>query len=149
MRRFMLVFEGTHGEDRAEEFNRIAKGVPESLRTSGYTVDFSIVDWDLSDKRHGKPTTETAAEPIADLASDDVVKSTTVFTPGQETGGREHKPAESLAAVLSVPFASSVAARLADEGDLTDTDFEEAEPSGKTGFTADDVRHIAEQKGWA
>lgn len=48
---------------------------------------------------------------------------------------------------MSVSFASIVSARLADKHDLDVTDFEDIEPSGKRGFTVDDVEELVAQRG--
>ena len=64
------------------------------------------------------------------------------------TGGSEgNYTAAEDAVEMSVSFASIVAARLADKHDLDVTDFEGCAPSGKRGFTVDDVEELVAQRG--
>ena len=53
------------------------------------------------------------------------------------------EPVEEQASVMAVTFASSKGARLADELNVPASAFEGAVPSGKKGFTVEDVRAIA------
>ena len=128
MTRFIISLGGSHSGGDPNDFNRLIRDLKHSLHVAGYTVDEAVTDYDTSDRGQGK----------AGKFSEVVVSEPPP----------EPEPAEQLASVLSVDFASSTAAELADERDLTDRDFATAEPSGKTGFTVDDVRYIAEQKGW-
>jgi hypothetical protein len=64
------------------------------------------------------------------------------------TGGPRDIPTTVEDAVeMSVSFASIVSARLADEHDLDVTDFEGCVPSGKRGFTVDDVAGLVALRG--
>ena len=64
------------------------------------------------------------------------------------TGGPRDIPTTVEDAVeMSVSFASIVSARLADEHDLDVTDFEGCAPSGKRGFTVDDVAELVAKRG--
>lgn len=138
MTRFLIVVEGEHSEDGPDAFNRITGGLADSLKTSGYVTKDAVFDWDREDERQGKPRTETSGEVVAveDLAPDEPFGRPLM----EEIAAQ---PPETLAATMSVDFASAAAAELADELDLTDADFAEWEPTGKTGFTVSDVRHIA------
>lgn len=51
------------------------------------------------------------------------------------------------AADLSVDFASSAAAELADAIDLPESALAETEPSGETGYTVTDIRAVAKKRG--
>jgi len=64
------------------------------------------------------------------------------------TGGPSDIPTTVEDAVeMSVSFASIASARLADEHDLDVTDFEGCAPSGKRGFTVDDVAGLVAKRG--
>lgn len=64
---------------------------------------------------------------------------------GAFTRRDDHEAALERGRPLSdVPFASATARNLAERGRMAEADFEDVEPSGQTGYTADDVRALRE-----
>ena len=59
----------------------------------------------------------------------------------------ENLVSDNDAVEMSVNFASIVSARLADEHNLDVSDFEDVEPSGKRGFTVEDVLSLMRNTG--
>lgn len=71
----------------------------------------------------------------------EVVEDVAEFAPDEA----EAEPEQ--AAVLTVTFASAAAAKLADDANLTDADFDGVEPSGAGGYVKSDVQAIIGAQG--
>ncbi len=84
-------------------------------------------------------------EDAAPEAQEEIVDEGVATEPETESGEDAAEKA-GQAAVLDVAFGSVVAAKLADELDLTKDDFERKRKSGVKGFTVGDVRKIAAAK---
>jgi len=129
--RWTVRLSGEHveGIEAKGRFDAIVGDFRERLAVNGFIASESLVTLD-----HDQ------------LLADEFDASFELAVEPSDEGEVEPGPGEVLASVLSVDFASSSASELADELDLTDTDFAPWKPSGKTGFTVGDVRVIAAAK---
>lgn len=121
---FLIHIGGQHtnGHEGRSAFEKIVNGFVDSLSVAGFHVEHTYACHD---------ELPLGASEVTPLNTD---------TPPTETSGEQ-------AATLTIDFASSAAAELADHEELTDTDFVGFEPSGKTGFTSDDVRAVLKARG--
>lgn len=123
--RFVISIGGDHaeGHEGRGRFDALVRSFVGSLRTNGFLVDQEVATHDFG--------TLIAEHEEADAAL--------AVLDATETSGEQ-------AATLTVSFASATAAKLADEHNLTDTDFVGIEPSGANGFVTDDVREAIKAK---
>lgn len=130
--RFCVSVTGEHseGHEAKSRFESIVAQFCDSLHANGFIPEHVLQTHDE------QPFVEECSEPsnpeMAELAEE-----TRAAT---DTEGEQ-------AAILSIKFASVNAAALADEYNLTDTDFAGVEPSSAKGFLADDVRTVIKAKG--
>ena len=129
--RFIVSVGGDHaeGHEGRARFDKIVAAFLENLHVNGFAAETSVATHDfatLVDHMIG-------ADEVLD-EMDEILGAVVTETSGEQ------------AAVLSVTFASAAAAKLADEHNLTDTDFVGLEPSGAGGFITDDVREAIKAK---
>jgi hypothetical protein len=139
---FYIKLAGSHseGHEGRARFDKIVQTATDMLNTNGFLVTGGYSNHD---------ETPFGASPItADEVLDkmDAILDSVVSPESNDLNEFFDEAVAEQAATLSVPFASSPAAKLADEHNLTNADFATIEPSGANGFTKADVEFVIAQK---
>lgn len=129
--RFIVSIGGDHaeGHEGKARFEKIVAAFLENLAANGFLPETSVATHDFASLLD-EPI--TATEILDEM--DEILGAVVTETSGEQ------------AATLTVSFASATAAKLADQHNLTDTDFAGIEPSGANGFVTDDVREAIKAK---